>query len=110
MIQQKTHFDFKSHSCKYELLVMLPMVPTPSFTSDFFPLTHPHVAIPMTTRRALLPWATKWSCTASPTCFMTPACIPPVMIHAPWREDDTTYLKSNTNARRFEICICVCLL
>ncbi len=41
----------------------------------------PHVATPIAT---IWPWLLRaWSLTACPTCFITPACVPPVMIHAP---------------------------
>ena len=52
-------------------------------TSSSLFCTQPQGAIPIQNTLVFKPWAIMYSCTASPTCFITPACIPPVVIHAP---------------------------
>jgi hypothetical protein len=43
----------------------------------------PQDATPMATILFLLPCVTWWMRTADPTNFITPALVPPVIIHAP---------------------------
>ena len=73
-------------------LLQLPLISTqiltmneswPEDTRHVLLSTTPQGAIPRATILLFGPWATVNSRTASPTCFMTPACMPPVTIHAP---------------------------